>query len=317
MKTRKKLTDITSSEGNLSRFSYICSQIRKFGYVDEKRLQQVCQESGIKHPKVIGRHIHILKTLDLVKKQERFYHVSSRGKVISSIFGGMDSLTNEEKTVYFQAFFKNVFSQLFCMLKVISKNEGSCRNYREYFEKNIVDYFSLPEIQRIWTKKTLIDSVDTYRTTGRIRRGIENKFETMLEWLENMDLIYEDNTIIALTIVGKRIFRQLSSATLNDEMIDRISLNIVRDEIRHVDIATDFDLIKSGYVESIEMYTSHEGLGDIDAINLHTQIKLAKDFGLYLDSNDVRGVLQRLQNENIIRSFVLNRKGKLALVQVR
>jgi len=314
----RKLTDITSSEGNLSRFSYICNEIRNAGYVDEKRLYEICEASGISHPKVIGRHIHILKTLGLIITRERFYNVSSYGKVISSFFGNLNYVSREEKTIYFQVFFKNIFLQLYNMLKIVNDNENKCQGYRECFIKNVIDYFSLPTIQEVWTKKTLLYSINTYLNTGVLKRGIENKFETMLMWLVGLDLVSKKDRI-SLSPLGKRIYNEISAMEfpLNDEIIFRTSLLFFHDYINQAKIPTDYELIKKIYLGSIIKFSNIDGLGDIDAINIHVQIQLARDHDLYIDKKDISLILSKLQEEEIIRSFILDRTGRLSLIQIK
>jgi hypothetical protein len=312
MEAEKKLTDITSSEGNLSRFSYICRKVRETGYVDERKLYEICRETGIGNPKVIGRHIHIMKVLNLILKQERLYYVSSYGKVVAAFFREMNRLTKEEKAVLFQLFFKNIHTQIYSLLKVINDNESICQSYEECFALYTISYFSLPEVMKIWNKRTLMESIEQYRATGKIRRGIENKLETMLEWLANLDLINKDEKI-RLSDVGHKAYQGLSVG----EPIEFVSLNTLRENLKSVDLSEDYAVVKSIYVRSIGAFVNPEGIADINAINLHVQVRLAADHGLYMGEKAIENTLSRLQEEKIIRSFILDRKGKLSMIQVR
>jgi hypothetical protein len=312
MEAGKKLPDITSSEGNLSRFSYICRKVREAGYVDERKLYNICRETGIGNPKVIGRHIHIMKILNLVLKQEELYYVSSYGKVVSAFFKEMKHLTKEEKAIFFQLFFRNIYAQLYNLLKVIRDNENNCNSYEACFALYTISYFSLPEIMKIWNQRTLVKTIELYRTTGKLRRGIENKFETMLEWLANLDLIYKDQKI-GLSRTGHKAYQGLSTG----EPVDLVSLYILRENLKSVDLSEDYDVVRSGYVQSIEAFTNPEGMADINAINLYVQVRLAADHGLYMNEKAIENTLSKLQEEKIVRSFILDRKGKLSIIQVK
>ena len=63
------LTDITTSEGNLSRLSLICDIIAKTKAREPLELFRLIEaKAHLTNYKVIGRHLYILRTIRLVTK---------------------------------------------------------------------------------------------------------------------------------------------------------------------------------------------------------------------------------------------------------
>jgi len=309
----KKLTDITSSEANLPRFSYIIKNIYDSVYVDEKKIINIFEHSGIKNKKVINRHLHILKILDLILRRGNNYYVSSNGKIIANFYKKHYLLTKGEKAVYFQQFFKKIYNQLFYLIETVRLNENLYLTFKDSFENNVINYFSLDVIQKIWNRKTLQDSIKSYNETGILKRGIKNKFETMEKWLEYLDLITK-NSEIKLTSIGKKIYEELLNNN-TEEIIKKTSLYIINNNINKIEINKDYKELKNYYIKAIKLFTNKEGIGDLIAINGYVFINLALNKSLYMDEKSNKLILYKLQNENIIRSFILNRQGKLALIQ--
>jgi len=128
------LTDITSSESNFKRLSNILVEISKQNLINEKDLFSIFNNYNITYPKVIGRHIHIMKITNLLEKKENKYNITSEGKVIAYYSQNKDILTKEEKCIYFQQFFKNIYPQLFCVLDIIENNIETMFKWLENLE---------------------------------------------------------------------------------------------------------------------------------------------------------------------------------------
>ena len=206
------------------------------------------------------------------------------------------------------------------MIETVESNEGLSKTYKESYEKNIIKYFSLDQIQRIWSKKTLISSIKYYNETGKLRGGIIHKFETMMRWLIYLGVLQKNNEI-ELTKVGNITYNELLKMKIDNQLSDRtinkISLFLVDKNLLILNVEKEYQLIKKLYLDSIKKFTNEEGFGDLIAINKYVFIKIALDHSYYLNENNVEIILSRFQQDNYIRSFILNRQGKLAFIQMK
>lgn len=312
LKKRKYLTDITSSEGNLKRFSTICKKFYSVRTISKTKAQLLVKETGINHPKVIGRYLHILKVLNFITTKGEFYVLTSFGKVLAEN-NTLKDLSSEEKTIFFMSFFKKIPDQLYFVLKSINDLDP-IRDYNISFEKSVINYFSSSSVQKIWNKKTIENSIIKYNKTGKLQRGIENKFETMVSWLFQMDLIKRFPTL-KLTPKGLRVIQELHKniddfdlftlvATYYSPNFEKLSPNQENQDL--------LPLIE----KALGKFSNKEGFSDLTSVKLYCFVAALVEHKVFLDEKSVFRLLENMKKRGKIKSFLLDRKGKLALAQL-
>jgi len=313
------LTDITSSEGNIKRMSNICKGIAEIRVATKSKTTNMIEELGIRHPKVIGRHLHIVKFLGLVVDRGEFFSLSSEGKVLSAANESRIRLSTNEKLLFFMLFFQRIPDQLYWLLFSIRKNDGE-RTSRDVFERSVIFYFSLPHIQRIWNRDTLMRSIERYNETHHLPRGIENKFETMCSWLQQLDLV-KRTPRLCVTRKGRRILHSIEDNWSTPEMRKTIAAYNMEDYDRALaqrEIVKPETLkgVRSLVNESLEKFSNEAKLCDLASVRLYSFLLTLSNHNLILSEIDLQRILKELKEEGKIKSFILDRKGQLSILQL-
>lgn len=294
--------------------STICKNIADIRVLSKRKITKIFEDVGITHSKVIGRYLHILKFLELIVDRGEFYSLSSNGKVLSAIAKNHE-LSQEEKILFFQLFFKKIPDQLYWVLYSIKRNER-LGTTKKSFEKSVIEYFSLPQIQSIWNRKTIIRSIDEYNESGKLARGIENKFETMYHWLRQMDLI-KRLPLLHVTYRGKRVLQELNG-TEKWQSLDTNRITAIyhtrnfNERVSQEEIETITRLVEY----SLKKFSGEAGLCDLKAVRLYSFLIALSRHRTLLGETDIRSILEALKEQGKIKSFILDRKGKLSFLQL-
>lgn len=312
--SNRYLTDITSSEGNLRRMSRICKNIADMRVVSKRKITRMFEDVGIRHNKVIGRYLHILKFLGLIVDRGEFYSLSSKGKVLSTISKN-HQLSTEEKILFFQLFFEKIPDQLYWVLYSIKKNE-KWETSKNAFERAVIEYFSLPQIQSIWNIKTLLRSIKEYNESGKLARGIENKFETMYYWLRQMDLVRRVPSL-HLTTRGRRVLQELNKTEEWQSLdINQITATYYAKNFNKRVSQDEMETITRLVEGSLKKFSNEAGLCDLKAVKLYSFLITLSKHKTILGEIDLHSILEVLKEKGKIKSFILDRKGKLSFLQL-
>lgn len=192
-KISEGITDITTSEGSLKRFSRICKLFGDQGRAMPRNrvVQLIKDQIGLKSDKVIGRHISILEKLSIIENKEGMYILSSEGKVLYDFVEDLknnNELNSYEITFYFRTLFTHLFDQLYPLLKTIDKYNGKGRDFI------IIQYFENEDL-KLWKKRTA-------------KINLENKFRCMEKWLQTLNIKMLNN--FKIIIEGDRYYNHLN-----------------------------------------------------------------------------------------------------------
>lgn len=312
--SKRYLTDITSSEGNLKRMSRICKNIADMRVASKRKTARMFEDVGITHTKVIGRYLHILKFLGLIVDRGEFYSLSSEGKVLSIISENYE-LSTEQKILFFQLFFRKIPDQLYWVLYSIKNNE-KWETSKKCFERAVIEYFSLPQIQYIWNKKTLLRSIKEYIESGKLARGIENKFETMYLWLRQMDLVKRVPSL-HLTSRGSRVLQELNKIKEWQSLdINRITATYYGQSFHERVSQDEMETITRLVESSMKKFSNEAGLCDLRAVKVYSFLITLSKHKTLLGEKDFHSILEALKERGTIKSFILDRKGKLSFAQL-
>jgi len=306
------LTDITTSEGNLTRLSLICEIIARIRTSDSTELfKTIKEETGLTNNKVIGRHLHILTTLGLVTKVFGTYLVTSSGKALVKFHAkGSNVLNKTEKIMFFKSFFCSIPEQLYWVIHTIGKK------HRAGINENAIEYFYSSPARAIWLK-TIDRAVRKKFDKDRpLTRGMINKFETMLYWLSQLDFVKKQE-IIRLTEKGLKLLRifpananakelsvkvySIATQLYNEENFQQYDQNIHKKELINV------------LREAYQLFRGEQDLSDLIAIQEFTSAIFASS-GIILEQTRFYEIIQELALDGTVKSIILGRDGKPAFL---
>lgn len=313
------ISDLTSSEGKLWRFSWICRLIYPRGILPREQIALIVQkEIGLTHRAVVGRHLRIMTHLGILDCEDHEYAVSSEGKALLELIRNKASetdLTLPEKIYYLRVLFGRVQPQLHTILVTLKEHEG------EPEVAIAAAYFSkiLDSRLQLWNLDTLREGLRMYESKRLLPRSLENKFDCMEMWIRQLDLLKPGS--LNLTSTGHGVSNAISSRKIslldsiyglanvfiagNAYSLPRFSyLNATHKVIFHKLFEVAYDLF----------YRLELRMSDARALKCFVCIKLLVDHHLTMEETDFDGLINVLASEGMIKSPMVGRDGKLAYV---
>ena len=175
------LSNITSSEGLLSRFSDICINLNYEGYESNKIHALIKQEFGLTNNKVRNRHLNIMQKLKLLNIRYSdgvyVYSLGPNGKLIKNFNMKlrMDShnLQDSEKIVYSYLLFNKYYLQFFPIVDIIYK-KGKIN-----IDELIIRYFNNIKESKIWSQNIIEKGLFEWERKQKLIRSYQNRFTCM------------------------------------------------------------------------------------------------------------------------------------------
>jgi len=193
------LTDLTTSEGQLHRFTAICHIMHARGILATDTLTSWIQEElGLTNIKVIKRHIRTMESLGLLVREDVGYVLSSGGKALYALAPSNlgKGLELAEKVFYLRALASYVPLQFISVLAAILENAGGPK------ERAITSYG-----QKILSGSTWEDKFDLKLRLSRQPdsppRKLQNNFDCFRLWLKQLELVEPD--ALRLTRMGEKL----------------------------------------------------------------------------------------------------------------
>lgn len=326
---KKGISDITSSEGNLKRFSRICKLLHSQKLITWAEIITLIKDKLIKNSKVeltnekvIKRHIMIMINLGILESRDGGIIISSEGKVLFELLKNdnrNDELILTEKIFYLRALFINVFFQLYTLLKTIKKNEERSKYLI------IIDYFSriINSPFQLWRKETLRRGLDIFYTRQKIQRGLENKFECIRNWLRQLELLDRRNLI--LSKYGLSLLNDIEQRGHNlSERIYEIA-NMYLDDNSKIGIFSRLNYYNEEHRDLfIKLFRTAYSLfeipqlkmSDIKAIRRYVCIKIISDYKITIEEKDFNQLINNLLKDNIVKTIMSGDDRKIAYVSM-
>ncbi|MEM3612660.1 MAG: hypothetical protein QW090_04815 [Candidatus Bathyarchaeia archaeon] len=308
------ISDISSSEGKLRRYTLLCKIIRSEKKLTRKKLESLAEEKigpPFKNKTVLQRHLTILEKMGLIERFEDLYTLSSDGKALCELTPDYQNITHlsfEEKAVYLKALFTSSLRyQLIEFLEVVQLHSDKDR--REI----ISNYFSTELARSLWSEITIEKNLKRLNETGKIPTFFENKFRCMEMWLEDVGLIKKEKNKILLnpfvnkflekikneSLIKSKIFEIMGTVLINNGVVFSYSMH--RGEF----------LIK--FKEAYQLFKSESNISDIRAIMAYVCVSLLKS-GIILEEDSFYETIKVLWSEGLVKSVMLGRDGKPAHV---
>lgn len=311
MRTVSGISDFTSSEWKLRRFSEFCRLIYDNTVIGEREIIPFLKsKTELENRNVLRRHIRIMNKLGLLKSKEEDYLLSGEGKALLQL------MQNEwgiyEKVFYLRALFTAAFYQMCGLLQAINDDEGKDKLHTvaEYFRKSC-DWPSNP-----WAISTIQEGVKQYEQRGNLPRWFQSKFECMQRWLEQLELIFK----LSLTNHGKALIVQLHLDTPQPERIFSLASIYIGKTPESVLYYSDREhrlQFMNLFNEAVKLFGRKElRIIDLKAIRVYMCIRFLVDYQIVLETREFDGLINTLVDEGTIRSLVKDDQGQLAYISV-
>ena len=307
------ISDLTSSEGKLERFTKLCKLLGSERRLTRDRIVALAKKrigSPFHNEKVTERHLAIMEKIGIIEKMDDIYVLSSEGKALYELTAQVrkiGELTFEERIFYFKMLFTSITKdQLVKLLEIIRDHEGDER-------KRIIGHFFRTNFAKSLWNRRVIERNLIKLEEGQIPSFFRNKFGCMEMWLRDLGLIRNLNGKITLnsgarifitTISGKRDFKdeiyELAAVALETRAVEA-------DYFKHR------DKILQVFKEACLLFRTHENMSDIRAIRTFTCIRLLAR-GLKIEEKQFDEITKELWREGIIESIMTGRNGKPAYV---
>lgn len=324
----KGISDLTTSEGYLKRFSLICAALERSRAVGPEQIVDVVKRytrlkhggGALENKEVILRHIRIMSALGILKGREEGYAVSSEGKALLALVDSQAEqwdLSNLERMFYFRGLFRTAAYQLYLLLDtlwepVTGVGGAAYRYYRQVVRLGL----------GIWDVRSVIRALDVYEKRAKLPRSFAQRIRCMLLWLDQLLLVRKEK--LQLTESGKDVYLALKELfQMKHDISAKIStlLAVYKGGLNHgfhsfalhdpKDREQFLDLLS----DARRLFMSPE-LHAIDARATHVYICLSLiDSGVILEELKFENVVRQLINEGILKSAVGGRDGRLAYIR--
>jgi rRNA processing protein Krr1/Pno1 len=322
VKTMKGIGDLTSSEGDLIRFSNLCRIVGTKG-LTRRRLREIAKvQLQLTNRKVLDRHVSILERLEVLKCAAGRIVLASEGKVLYEFVRHLNVSRNllhqTEVVFYFKLLFKYATKQLAVMLQTISENEGKER------ENQIVAYFkrAMTEIPGLWNPESIQRNLWNFEEGKGISRFFENKYRCMEKWLVSMGLLAKSERGRVLTSVGRSCLRKIEDYNL--DLANHLN-ELARLVARRTDEPYSKPSFSLGYQEKVarrrflhacRKFRIAPELVDLQAARSWTASTVLVKDGIVLEDDVFDDLLDRWQNQGLIRSITVGKNGKRDIISV-
>jgi hypothetical protein len=315
MSTKKiGVSDITSSESKLKRFTLLCRIVRSERGLNVKKLTRLAKEkigTPFKNPNVSARHIAILQKINLIENLQGVYVLTGDGKALCELAN--DSIDTQTQTLTFGErviFLKNMFSsvlrrQLVELLSTVQQSGDGSK------KKIINSFFSTQLAMNIWNRITVERNLTKLRESGKIPTFFENKFTCMLNWLEDIKLIQRTDKKIETSESGRTLLNELNVSDLSRKNMSKTLAKVLIGETSLLNYSEHKEIFLETFREAYSHFKIDSNVSDIRAIQIFVYVDLLKR-GILMEDATFATMINRLSLDGIIRSVMLGRDGKPA-----
>ena len=309
------ISDISSSEGRLHRFTLICKLIGSQRGLTRKKVEDLIKKrigSPFNNKKVIQRHLIILEKIDIIENRGGIYLLSSEGKALYELTNETHrrDLSFNERAFYLRMILTSVLrEQLITFLEVI-------REHTQEMRKEVIFHlFSTEMARNLWNASTIKRNLTRLHESGKIPTFFENKFRCMEMWLEDLGLVVREKNKLSLTEEGRIVLDEIGK-------IDNIKYEVYGlTGCILIGNVTPFRYDKHRKVflkmlrEAYPRFKTELSASDIRALKTFTCINLLKK-KITLEEDEFDEVVKNLKLEGVVRSVMLGRDGKPAYISL-
>lgn len=311
------LADLTTSEGQLHRFTEVSQIMRPRGIMETRELVSLIQQDqDLTNVKVIKRHLRAMESLGLLTREDIGYVLSSEGKALCALVPAKSNKTLElaEKIFYFRALAMHLPLQFSSTLAAISQNVGAP------LERVITSYG-----QRVLSSSTWEDKVDLRSIFARRPhsppRKVRNNFDCFRLWLKGLELV--DPERLRLTSMGEKLVGLITNdgVALEEKIYWAASAYVCNEPGCLRPFVYEWESNRVHFLELFrQAYALFERpqlrLSDARAISVYVCINLLMERYYLLEEDVFWQLVRRLVREGVLQSAVTGRGGKLSYISL-
>jgi hypothetical protein len=313
------ISDLTSTEGNLKNFTRICEIVGDRPIEKNTLVGQIQANTEIKRTseKVIERHLSIMSKLSIVSEEPELLRLSPYGKILlhsakeQSNSNG-EFLNDHEKLFFFTNLFSGkALPQLALLLLTIENKDAATKGdlvyayYKNYLKTHL----------QIWNRETLERRLHEYETTRKIARAEVNRFDCMVQWLENLGLISGNE----LTKSGSIFLRLQPSPNIQadawfdyqqritNEIFFLAASSLWQKDFRRFELQSDSDnALFLGYIRDALHQFGNKSSRTVSSIYFNHWVpsELLLHNRIYCSKKDLDELLDRFYNNKVIISVM-------------
>jgi len=237
------------------------------------------------------------------------YRVTGRGKALVRLRSERIRVINKaEKVVFFKSFFTSIPEQLYWVIYIVGKNE------RAPLEENAHDYFYSSPARSIWIETVRRTLQRGNKKHKALTRGMKNKFETMLYWLSQLDILKKGKRVW-LTKSGLKLLNNFpSNVGDSPSSIYYMAALLYYDQfIKFFDRSRHRNDLVDVLRKGNRLFRGEQNLSDIVAIQEFVSAILVIN-GIVLEEKKFYEAIQELSFDGTINSVILGRDGKPAFL---
>lgn len=310
------LSDITSSEGILARYSDICKEMKFEVYTSRKLHKLIEGHQGLSNEKVRNRHIQVMKTLDLIQfRRNKTYKLFTHGKTVVGFDEKSRSkkrcLSNKEKVLYVTLLSRKARKPILLCLENLNLGDLKSR------QKIIIEFFGRAQEYDIWPKETIRKGLQIWDKNKHIHRSFENRFRCIEMWLEDMGLVIKRKGEVGITPKGIVLRKALQQSGL---LALRQSIELIsgkRIEVLDVNSSASYRLLKENILEKYNVLLEPTGFVDIQAMYEVVSIELGLERQIFFSKPDLPLLLNEFWQEDLISSLSKDTDGTLRYVVLK
>jgi len=312
------LSDITTSESSLKRFSQICKLFHPHALTLLTSVQLIKKQMGLTNRAVIGRHLRIMKKLNILKKVADGYALSSEGRALYEFIKEENEilLNPYEKIFYFDSLFGEQphASQFYIFLEAVTVNpQNKSMMIKSYFE------LILNSPTRIWPRDKLKFGLDAYIRNNKFPRSFTNRFECMEGWLKELGILEGKGNDLRLSTTGEELHARRRDLEILGDIFSFSSIFINKPPYSLPQLTYErdkemiFDLIKLAY-QKFEIPQLRAAA--LQTIKEWVCITALVDKNFVMEKKTFETFVHNLYDNGKVRSLILGRDGKLAYIVI-
>jgi len=312
-KPKNGISDISSSEGKLRRFTFLCKVIRSEKGLTRKKLENLAEKrigSPFQNRTVTQRHLIILEKTGLIENLGGIYALSSEGKALCELApeSNVTQLSFEERVIYFKTMFTSILKeQLKEFLEVVQQYTNKTR------KEIISHYFSTELARNLWNKATIEKNLIRLHEGGKIPTFFENKFRCMEMWLEDIGLVKREKDKIILKPNVEILLDEIRKKSDIKNKIYELMGAILIGQTQLFDYSKHREAFLKIFKKAYSLFKTGSDISDIKAIMTFVCVNLLKN-RIIMEEEKFNVLIKSLWSEGVIKSVMLGRDGKPAYV---
>ena len=311
------ISNITSSEGILARYSDICRKMTFYPYSRSQLHRLIQDETGLSNEKVRERHIFIMNSLMLISSVKSMngikYSLDKNGKILVAF--NTDKRSNkralhiQEKILFLNILFDILSIQISTLFNIILDYSG----YNKEFI--IIEYFKEIREYDIWKRKTIDMGIQKWLNDKILIRSFVNRYKCMEMWLEDLDLIRTNIKIVKITRPG---YNLKSYGYNNLNIIATMKIyNLKSLKELNITLEKDYLLLKNYFLKYYDKIIEPTGFADVQALFDIIKIEIAVNEKRLFHSRYIQQFLSLLWKEDLIATMSNDAKGNLRYIAIK